>query len=116
MFGGAEERRHHSRLAALRDLKRLTSAAHATADFGQGRAMKAAAIGDSIAYKDALLLAMEREKAAFKLYRALAEDADDEETRGLLWALAAEEAKHKLIVELAYDESEPGDPAIIGPA
>lgn len=56
-------------------------------------------------YQDALILAMRREKAAFKLYSDLAEVADDERARNLLLALAQEEAKHKLRFELEYDEN-----------
>ncbi len=56
-------------------------------------------------YRQALLLAMKKEKAAFKLYMALSEAAEDEALKSLLVALAQEEAKHKLRFEIEYDEN-----------
>jgi rubrerythrin len=56
-------------------------------------------------YQQALILAMKKEKAAFRLYSDLAEAADDENLKRLLTALAQEEAKHKLRFEIEYDEN-----------
>ena len=56
-------------------------------------------------YRQALLIAMKKEKAAFKLYTALGEAAQDEGLRSLMLALAQEEAKHKLRFEIEYDEN-----------
>ena len=55
-------------------------------------------------YRDALLVAMKKEKAAFRLYSDLADISLDEEARELFLALAQEEAKHKLRFEVEYDE------------
>jgi len=55
-------------------------------------------------YQDALILAMKKEKAAFRMYTELADVADDAALRGLLQGLAQEEAKHKLRFEMEYDE------------
>ena len=55
-------------------------------------------------YRTALVLAMKKEKAAFKLYSDLATSADDENVKGTFLALAQEEAKHKLRFELEYDD------------
>lgn len=55
-------------------------------------------------YRDALLLAMNREKKAFKLYTRLAAEAPDQKLKDLFFSLAQEEAKHKLRFELEYDE------------
>ena len=57
-----------------------------------------------ISYQDALGLAMNKEKAAFKLYSALARRATNEEMRDLFVSLAQEESKHKLRFEIEYDE------------
>jgi len=54
-------------------------------------------------YADLLKLAMSREKAAYRLYAALAHHADDFDTRALFAQLAQEEAKHKLRLEIEYD-------------
>lgn len=55
-------------------------------------------------YQGALLVAMKKEKAAFKLYTDLAASTADEQVGELFLALAQEEAKHKLRFELEYDE------------
>lgn len=55
-------------------------------------------------YRDALVLAMSREKAAFKLYTRLASESPFPELENIFLSLAQEEAKHKLRFELEYDE------------
>lgn len=55
-------------------------------------------------YRDALILAMKKEKAAFKLYTSLAQRAPSEAIKNLFLGLAQEESKHKLRFELEYDE------------
>lgn len=55
-------------------------------------------------YEQTLVLAMKREKAAFKLYSKLSEKAPNEELKKLFIALAQEESRHKLKFELEYDE------------
>ena len=55
-------------------------------------------------YSDALVLAMKKEKAAFKLYTKLSERTDHPELRKVFQALAVEESKHKLRFELEYDD------------
>jgi rubrerythrin len=55
-------------------------------------------------YLDAIIIAMKREKAAFRLYTDLAAVVPNENCRNLFLALAQEEANHKLRFELEYDE------------
>ena len=55
-------------------------------------------------YIEALILAMKKEKAAYKLYLDLAAVAEAEELTNLFLSLAAEEAKHKLRFEIEYDD------------
>ncbi len=57
-----------------------------------------------MSYADALILAMKKEKAAYKLYLDLAALAQEEATKKLFLALAGEEAKHKLRFEIEYDD------------
>ena len=52
----------------------------------------------------ALILAMQREKAAFRLYTDLARASEDPEVKLTFLSLAQEEAKHKLRFEIEYDE------------
>jgi len=54
--------------------------------------------------KDALLVAMNEEKAAFRLYTVLAERAPTADGRTLFQILAQEEAKHKLHLETTYED------------
>jgi rubrerythrin len=55
-------------------------------------------------YKQALIIAMKAEKAAFRLYNNLAATTDDEELRAMLLMLAQEEARHKLRFEIEYED------------
>jgi len=60
--------------------------------------------GAGLNYQEALILAMKREKASFRLYTDLAAATDAPAARDLLLALAQEEAKHKLRFEIEYDD------------
>lgn len=55
-------------------------------------------------YQEALILAMKKEKAAFKLYITLSEKTGDDNLENLFLTLAQEEAKHKLRFEIEYDD------------
>jgi rubrerythrin len=55
-------------------------------------------------YEEALVVAMKKEKAAFKLYTKLAEKAPTEDLKDVFLSLAAEESKHKLRFEVEYDD------------
>ena len=55
-------------------------------------------------YKDALILAMKKEKAAYRLYLDLASVAQSKEITDMFIWLAQEEAKHKLRFEIEYDD------------
>jgi rubrerythrin len=55
-------------------------------------------------YEDLLVLGMRKEKASFRLYVGLAAIIKDEQMQEVLLSLAEEEAKHKLRLELDYDQ------------
>ncbi len=57
-----------------------------------------------MSYQDALVLAMNKEKAAFRLYMDLSQKTDNQKMKDLFLTLAQEESKHKLRFELEYDE------------
>lgn len=61
------------------------------------------ATGDDMSYADALVVAMKKEKAAYKLYLDLAAIAEAEELTEMFLQLAGEEAKHKVRFEIEYD-------------
>jgi len=57
-----------------------------------------------MSYADTLVVAMKKEKAAYRLYLDLAAVAEDEELTNMFLSLANEEAKHKLRFEIEYDD------------
>jgi len=59
---------------------------------------------ENMSYEEALVLAMKREKAAFRLYSKLSEKMDNAELRSIFESLALEESRHKLRFEVEYDE------------
>ena len=62
-------------------------------------------------YNEILMLAMKQEEKALKLYNEFLDKADSEESRNLFKLLCQEEAKHKLALEIIYDDymAEMGD-------
>ncbi len=54
-------------------------------------------------YQDMLLLAMEKEKAAFRTYVKMVAETRDEHTQEVLLELAEEEIRHKLRFQTEYD-------------
>ena len=59
---------------------------------------------ETMNYQTTLMVAMQREKSAFRLYTKLASVAQDDKVKSLFLTLAQEEAKHKLRLETIYDE------------
>ena len=57
-----------------------------------------------MSYQDALILAMKKEKVAFRLYLDLVDQVENEDQKALFLSLAQEEAKHKLRFEIEYDD------------
>ena len=55
-------------------------------------------------YNEILMLAMKQEEKALKLYNEFLNKADSEESRNLFKMLCQEEAKHKLALEIMYDD------------
>ena len=61
-------------------------------------------VSPNLTYQDALILAMKKEKAAFKLYSDLAAANADPSMQSIFTMLAQEEARHKLRFEIEYDD------------
>lgn len=99
-----EEMSHKAKLTAVKRGKRLSSAQEKVVDLKIGDYLVGIEPKEDMDYQEALILAMKKEKAAFKLYTDLSAVAGDSEMRDLLLALAQEEAKHKLRFEIEYDE------------
>ena len=62
------------------------------------------AVSENMSYQDALILAMKREKAAYRLYMKLASTTGNSQLKDLFVGLAQEEAKHKMAFEIEYDD------------
>jgi rubrerythrin len=58
----------------------------------------------NMSYQEALVVAMNKEKAAFRLYTSLSQRAQDSALKELFAGLAQEESKHKLRFEIEYDD------------
>lgn len=99
-----EEKGHKAKLLAVKEEKQLMSAESKVMDLSIGDYLVEVEPNANMDYQQALIVAMKKEKAAFRLYSDLADRTDDSNLRTLLLSLAQEEAKHKLRFELEYDE------------
>jgi rubrerythrin len=99
-----EEQGHKAKLLRVKESGDMEPASKQILDLKIGDYLVEGEPGPDMDYQQALILAMKQEKAAFKLYTDLAAAAPDEDLRGLLLALAQEEAKHKLRFEVEYDD------------
>jgi len=99
-----EEEGHKKKLLEIKKGKLLLSAAAKVLDLKIADYVADVAPRADLDYQDALILAMKKEKAAFRLYTDLAGATDDHALRATLLDLAQEEARHKLRFEIEYDE------------
>jgi rubrerythrin len=100
-----EERGHKSKLEGIKAGREGMPAPKKIADLKIGDYLvKPDTDPATMTYQNALILAMKKEKAAFKLYNDLATLAENAALRDTFLALAQEEAKHKLRFEVEYDE------------
>lgn len=99
-----EELGHKAKLQAIKANKALMGGEKKVLDLKLSDYLVDVGPTDGMDYADALVVAMKKEKAAFKLYSDLAATTQDAALRETLLGLAQEEAKHKLRFELEYDE------------
>jgi len=101
----AKEELRHKAALELEVIKRgkVVTAPQDTADLDQTDIMVAIDPEANIDYKNALLLAINKETKSFRLYVDLAAMMKDKESREILLSLAEEEAAHKLRFETEYD-------------
>ena len=102
-FAG-EEAGHKKKLEAVKSGKKLISAGTRVLDLKIAEYTVDVDPEEELDYQQALIVAMKKEKAAFKLYSDLAGSTDDAGVRDLFLGLAQEEAKHKLRFEVEYDD------------
>lgn len=72
-------------------------------DIGNERAIEFNKADLDMDYKDVLIISMQKEESAFKLYVDLAGRVTNEDSKETLLALAQEEVKHKLRFEMEYE-------------
>jgi len=99
-----EELGHKKKLLDVKKNNLLVAATEKVMDLKIGDYTVKEALTPNMTYQDALILAMKKEKAAFRLYMNLSEKVDDGNLKTLFLFLAQEEAKHKLRFEIEYDE------------
>lgn len=100
----AEEMGHKKKLTAIKQGKKLMPQAEKVMNLKIAEYVVDVDPSEEIDYQKALILAMKREKAAFRLYTDIANQTDDQEMKLSFLALAQEEAKHKLRFETEYDD------------
>ncbi len=99
-----EEEGHKRKLLDVKAGKQLAPVEGKVLDLKIGDYLVELQPSPDMDYQDALILAMQKEKSAFKMYSDLAEAVDDENLKTLFTSLAQEEAKHKLRFEIEYDD------------
>ena len=102
-FAG-EEMKHKAKLLDIKEKEMYEVSSSVIADLKISDYVIKAQAGPNMSYQDALILAMNKEKASFKLYSNLADHAPNAEIKSLFLMLAQEESKHKLRFEIEYDE------------
>jgi rubrerythrin len=99
-----EEMSHKTKLEAIRAGGRFLSTPQEIADLKIADYVVNVTPDPDMSYRDALIVAMKKEKAAFRLYSDLAASAPDEALKKTFLGLAQEEAKHKLRFEVEFDD------------
>ena len=99
-----EEDGHKLKLLKVKEGKQLLPSEDRILDLKIGDYLDEAAPIENPDYQQALIIAMQAEKRAFKLYTDLASAMSDPTLKAIFQALAQEEAKHKLRFEVEYDE------------
>jgi rubrerythrin len=100
-----EEMGHKARLLKVKETGLVDLPVEKVKDLKIADFTVAAKPAPDMTYQDALILAMRKEKAAFKLYMTLSEKSGNTQMKEIFLALAVEESKHKLRFELEYDEN-----------
>ncbi len=99
-----EEMRHKANLLQVRERGTFQIPDEKVRDLKIAEYLVDVRPSSNMSYQDALILAMKKEKAAFRMYSALASQAEDPAVKALFVNLALEESKHKLSFEIEYDD------------
>jgi rubrerythrin len=105
LLGFAEqEREHKARLQALREKGTVRLGRREARDLKIGDYLVDVEPSPELSFQGALVIAMKKEKAAYRLYMDLAAQCDDDESQKVFLFLAQQEANHKLAFETQYDD------------
>jgi len=99
-----EELRHKGNLLGIKEGRTLKPSGEKVLDLKIADYVVDVEPKPDMDYQDALILAMKKEKSAYKLYSDLAESTDRADLRDTFLALAEQEANHKLRFEIEYDD------------
>ncbi len=100
----SEEKGHKAKLLSIKQGRRELPSPEKVQDLKIGNYLVDVQLDADFDYQKALIVAMKKEKAAFRLYSDLAALSQNEDLRQTFLALAQEEAKHKLRFETEYDD------------
>ncbi|MBU1014142.1 MAG: ferritin family protein [Bacteroidetes bacterium] len=99
-----EEMNHKSRLIKIKDEGSFELKSEKIYDLKIADYLVDVQVSPKMSYQDALIVAMKKEKSAFRLYTNLAAKAPNENLKNIFLSLAQEESKHKLRFEIEYDD------------
>jgi len=99
-----EEQEHKEKLETIKKNRSFVHVTREILDLKIADYIVDVEIEPEMGYQQALIVAMKKEKAAFKLYTKLANATGDDNVRAMFEFLAQEEAKHKLRFEIEYDD------------
>ena len=97
-----DELQHRIRLEAIK-AGEVTIKDEEVGSLGIAESIEAGEPKVNLTYAQALVVAMQKEKEAFRLYTRLALAAREPDVKDILSKLAQEEAQHKLQLEIEYD-------------
>ncbi|MCK9423017.1 MAG: ferritin family protein [Bacteroidales bacterium] len=99
-----EEMRHKAKLLKVKETGSFQISGNKVKDLKITEYLVDVRPSPDMSYQDALILAMKKEKAAFRMYSELAENAINPGVRDIFLNLAQEESRHKLRFEIEYDD------------
>jgi rubrerythrin len=103
-FAG-EEKKHKEKVMGIKEGKLLLPVKEKVMDLKIAEYVVDVEASPDMDYQAALIMAMKKEKASFKLYNDLAAQTDNETVRSTMLIMAQEEAKHKMRLEIEYDDN-----------
>lgn len=99
-----EELKHKSLLLEIKGGKKFQPESGRLTDLRIAETVASVQARPDSDYQDALIISMKKEKDAYRLYSDLAALTGDSELQRLFLGLAQEEAKHKMRLEILYDQ------------